>query len=494
MFKQTDLGKIELRLLSALAAALGLDPSRETEVGHEGFTDAPNVGTFWQDRERPARFFFLISKHECSGHTRMRMLRVDRERGGAYAFMYENPRQWAKQFKAVERSDVPGVNPAASTVVLMDCGECKVSFDGAEVVPASELTDEQIGVVVKEHGDQHPGLREFLESLRPQRVPLSSLKTRIFATSGAVDPFNLDQRDRRFTTVEDLPNAYSKLAEQIKDVPYRSVLDGVPQYMQQFLDALDFNGNEVPPAVGERYFSWISSSVYRVVDASRKLHREDYYVTMEREHDGHRAKFTFRDHATWLAVWRPVDPEGNARPVEMVDVPTTTIDLTRGESYAIPACDESRESNAERQLNVIYRELDRKVPGWREAGDGDHVFLDDVALALRAIRSLSKHMNNYRAVADTLGKELRAAQEHAGEQLKAINTTNKRHSAQMRESTDLVREMLRAFCRSFDERFGREAFKQQLVAFNATSIQNIPFDQIVPFMERCRAYARQREG
>lgn len=487
-----------------LARALGLDYEElmrdkpEPEVGHEGFTAAPNVGTYWQDRERPVRFFFLISKHECEGHTHMRMLRVDHARGGEYDFIYENDAQWSRSFKRVAHVDVPGNTVTSRTVVLMDRGTCKVSFDGGDAFPASEMTDDQLNTVVAEHGEAHPGLRDFLEEQRPQlriefpaRVPLSSLKSKALP----------------FTLLGDEPDAYAKLAEDFEGVPYNPALQGVPRYMQQFLDALDFTGTESPPAVGERYFSWISGATYRVVDVRRKLHQTDYYVTMEREPDGHRAKYTYRDHATWLSVWRPADDEGNARPVEMVDVPTTTIDLTLVDSAsgamaqlgtaaheATEAVRDFRETDAERQLRVIYRELDRKVPGWREAGDGDHVFLDDVALALRAIRSLSKHVRTYQQFGEQLSRELASSQEHAGEQLKAINTANKRHSAQMRESTDRMRDMVVVFAKMFMEQFGREALKEQIIAMNASSVANLPFEQIVPFMERCRTYARRHGG
>lgn len=481
-----------------LARALGLDYEElrrdlregvnrpEPEVGHEGFTAAPNVGTYWQDRERPVRFFFLISKHECEGHTHMRMLRVDHARGGEYEFVYENDAQWGRSFKRVAQVDVPGNTVAGRTVVLMDRGTCKVSFDGGDAFPASEMTDDQLNTVVAEHGEAHPGLRDFLEEQRPQlriefpaRVPLSSLKSKALP----------------FTLLGDEPDAYAKLAADYGSVQYRSALDGVPRYMQQFLDALDFTGTESPPAVGERYFSWISGATYRVVDVRRKLHQTDYYVTMEREPDGRRAKYTYRDHAAWLAMWRPADDEGNARPVEMVDVPTTAIDLTVvDDAGSAMAKLGTAAHEAEHQLRAIYRELDRKVPGWREAGDGDHVFLDDVALALRAIRTLSKHMNNYRQLAEQLRRELASAQEHAGEQLKAINTANKRHSAQMRENTDRMREMVMVFAKGFKEQFGGHALKEQIIAMNATSIANLPFEQIVPFMERCCTYARRHGG
>lgn len=474
-----DAEEVENRVYAAIAAMLGLS-DEPPEVGHDEFDDVPNVGTYWQDRERPVRFFFLLSKHECEGHTHMRMLRVDHARGGEYDFVFVDSDAWDKQFKRVAQVDVPGNIVTGRTVVLMDRGECKVSFDGLDVTPARDLTDDQINTVVAEHGERYSGLREFLEEQRPQR--------RIEFPAALGEPY---VPSKGGILLDDEPDAYAKVAADYGSVQYRSALgepynptvDGVPKYMQQFLDALDFTGNEVPPAVGERYFSWISGSTYKVVDVSRKLRQTDHYVTMEREHDGHRAKYTFRDHAHWLAVWRPVDDEGSARPVEMVDVPTTTLDLT-GPTSA--------ESDAERRLSVIYRELDRKVPGWREAGDGDWVFLDDTALALRAIRTLSKHMRNYRQLGEQLGRELASAQEHTGEQLKAINTTNKRHSAQMRDATDRMREMAVVFAEMFAELFGREALKEQIVAMNATSVANLPHDQLVPFLKRCRDYGRRK--
>lgn len=470
MFKQTDFNEIELRLFSSLVAALGLDPGRKPEVGHEGFTAAPNVGTYWQDRERPVRFFFLISKHECEGHTHMRMLRVDHARGGEYEFVYENDAQWSRSFKRVAQVDVPGNTVASRTVVLMDRGTCKVSFDGGDAFPASEMTDDQLNTVVAEHGEAHPGLRDFLEEQRPQlriEFPAEEARKQVEAYRAAFDGLYPHYEPGKGGVVG-----------------ARSALDGVPQYMQQFLAALDFIGTESPPAVGERYFSWISGATYKVVDVRRKLHQTDYYVTMEREPDGRRAKYTYRNHATWLTTWRPVDDEGNARQVEMVDVPTTAIDMTLVDSNDMRRVEPGDFLvDPEVELRRLYRELDRKVPSWREAGDGDHVFLDNASLAIRAIRSLHKHVTGYQRGIDALKEAIARRDETLAE-----NSKNRR------KDTDTLRDAVVVFSKMFAEQFGREALKQQVVAMNATSVANLPFDQIVPFMQRCRLYASRHEG
>ena len=95
--------------------------ARSTErenVGHEGFASAPHPGTYWQDKERPTRFFCVTSKSECEGHTHVSMTRVDYMRGGMYDYPYENAEQWGKMFRLVSGSSVPD-NPYAnnSTVV-----------------------------------------------------------------------------------------------------------------------------------------------------------------------------------------------------------------------------------------------------------------------------------------------------------------------------------------------------------------------------------------
>lgn len=100
----------------------------------------------------------------------------------------------------------------------------------------------------------------------------------------------------------------------VTDIDSASEHMNVEEFFRAFLDAVGLEGKELPPAVGERYYSLISTSTYRVVDVRPKAHKlqeptGEYTVTMERETDQRRAKYTFRSHAAWLTVWRPLDDE-----------------------------------------------------------------------------------------------------------------------------------------------------------------------------------------
>ncbi|MGH8074246.1 MAG: hypothetical protein ACREO4_09250 [Lysobacter sp.] len=467
-----------------------LNPKPEPEVGHRNYTNAPRVGTYWRDLERSQRFFFVQSTHECEGHSHVRMLRVDNQRGGVYDFPFSDGVQWGKMFEQVTGKDVPG-NPyaAAGSVVYAREGDIEVSFGGNAAIKARDLTDQQIDRIVVEHGEKHPGLREFLVDAR--------------------------KPERKVGVPPELGMPYAGLAEDFKDVQYsrdaieqqiesyRKAFPEVGEFFKRFIGSVEFTGNEVPPAAGERYYSYISNQTYTVIDASRKLHSEDYYITMERDGDKHRTKFTYRDHATWLSVWRPLDDEGKPRKVEMVEVGLRPDEepaiLARGEEVLV-------ESNAERQLRIIYAELDRRVPGWREAGDGDHVFLDDVALAKRAIRSLFKHMNNYCSLAQTSNTELakttaaylKVSGEKARIEREMRDVIAGRRggwdAARVRVEQDSTREMLRLFTSIFARAHGKECAKLMLSAFNATTLGALPPELHVAFMARCEEYARRNEG
>lgn len=158
---------------------------------------------------------------------------------------------------------------------------------------------------------------------------------RMFFASGDADYLGLNQGDRRFNIVNTvnidggderckirMPAAMGEPYGAQDDTEQQAVqLEASAGYYQQFLNSVDSSGvNELPPREGERYFSVVSGNVYRVIDTTRKPYSRDYYVTMERESDKHRTKFTFRNHAVWLAVWRPVDDNGEAREVVQVEV------------------------------------------------------------------------------------------------------------------------------------------------------------------------------
>ena len=194
--------------------------------------------------------------------------------------------------------------------------------------------------------------------------------------------------------------------------------------------------HELPPAEGERYQSLIMGrNIYRVLDARRKLNSEDWYITMIRECDGHKAKFTYRDHATWFLVWVPViDEEVQQQPsrayrpgvnLHTVELKVDMSDVTEGLKKVGEAAHEAaqatwqfREADAERQLRIIMAELDKRLPNWNDAPAGP-VMYDDCALIIRAIRTLARAPKEAEA-------QLADSRLHAGQQLEQINRLNKK--------------------------------------------------------------------
>lgn len=309
-------------------AASDRKEARAVTVGHPNYEFAPKVGTYWQDRSRTVRFFVVVSTHECDGHSHVRMLRVDNQRGGEYEWAFTTPSAWNEMFAPTTADKVPGLTPYAQM--------------------AAELYD---------------------VSFKPAR-------------------------ERRVAMPPELGMGYGLIESLFRD----------------FIENVPFDGSEQPPAAGERYFSVISGSTYTVVDVRRKLYSEDYYVTMERDGDKHRAKFTYRDHATWLTVWRPVDDEGNPRKVVEVELKLDTRDASEalrkvGET-AHEAASAMFEFHATDAIARIVRELNKRLPGWVEQPPGPVVY-DTADLIIRAIRSLSRHMRNYEELAVASAKELR---------------------------------------------------------------------------------------
>lgn len=178
--------------------------------------------------------------------------------------------------------------------------------------------------------------------------------------------------------------------------------------------------HELPPAEGERYQSLIMGrNIYRVLDARRKLHSEDWYITMIRECDGHKAKFTYRDHATWFLVWVPVIDE--EEPVRKGNV-TVTLDTSAasealkkvGESMHEAAAEFVKYMDSDGSLHDLVRimdELHKRVPSWNQnATTGPE--LDEASLAIRAIRTLAKRSqtatDNWQRAEDKVAELLKA--------------------------------------------------------------------------------------
>lgn len=410
-------------------AASDRKEARAVTVGHPGYEFAPKVGTYWQDRNRPARFFMVVSTHECEGHSHVRMLRVDNQRGGEYEWTFSTPSAWNEMFAPTTSDKVPGLTPYAQM--------------------AAELYD---------------------VSFKPAR-------------------------ERRVGMPPELGMGYGLIESLFRD----------------FIENVPFDGSEQPPAAGERYFSVISGSTYTVVDARRKQDSTDYYVTMERDGDKHRTKFTYRDHATWLATWRPADDEGNARKTVEVELRLDTKDASEalrsvGEQAhaAAEVMMDFREANAERQLNVIYRELDRKVPGWRNMG-AHYENIDDVGLALRAIRSINKHMLNYQQIANTATAEVsklsdknRELSSLLGVRTREVDALKQERggawdAARVRREQDTMRELLRHYALLFARHHGKAKLKELLATLDSHNLLGLPQEHFVLLVTKCEAHSASEE-
>lgn len=244
---------------------------------------------------------------------------------------------------------------------------------------------------------------------------------------------------------------------------------------QQMLDYVPFNGTEAPPKPGEQYQKLDSPYVYTVVDTQR-ADMGTYTITMDAHKGGvpyGRQKHAFRSHAQWLAKWRPVDSEGNVKPVEFVDIETDD----KAVAAEVRELIKHENGTAIRWVNIIGRELDRRVPGWRDF-DPPGVLYDDCALILRAIRTLNRHMLNYQKFAD----ELR-------EQNKAQLKTAEHHNKKMSQMTTWLNEMTRDATVSFKNTFGIEKTKELLKEFGYANVMSIPLADRASWVRKLREYA-----
>lgn len=292
---------------------------------------------------------------------------------------------------------------------------------------------------------------------------------------------------------EDVPVAFRAARESLLE-DWLTGVGGVPSYMQQFLDAVSSEGNELPPAVGERYHSYISDQTYTVVDVRRKLHDTDLYVTMERDGDKHRAKFTYRDHAHWLTVWRPLDHEDKPRKTVEIELKVDAADAMRqvGEA-AHEAAEAALVFNQGHTLNRIVRELDRRVPGWqKQSSSGPQIEFGD--RMIRAIRTLNRMHG--RKENDDLREENKRLQATLEARTKEVDSLKHERGGswgpeRIRTEQDRMREMLFEFTRLFKYTYGVERVKTHMQAFDVTSMMHMPLEVYLGFMRDCRAYAEK---
>lgn len=242
---------------------------------------------------------------------------------------------------------------------------------------------------------------------------------------------------------------------------------------QRVLDGVEFTGKELPPQVGEQYQRVDGKQVWTVIDVAL----EDFghhKITMESGEDG-RVKVEYRNHAQWLAKWRPVDSNGEVKPVVFIDLETN--DGAAVQEVREDLLTHNEGENAVRWIRIIGRELDRRVPGWRDY-DPPGVLYDDCALILRAIRTLNRHMLNYRKLADELAEQNKA-------QLKMAEHHNKK----MSQMTTWLNEMTRDASVSFKNTFGIEKTKELLKEFGYANVLAIPEADRVSWVRKLREYA-----
>ena len=428
----------------------------------------PALGSYWQDKERPVRFFRVIALNQCAaGHMHVRMLRVDSGRGGEYDWQFTTNAEWDKMFRSVKAGDVPG-NPYA------------------------DLAADLYGVSFKPARDRKVGMPPELGMPYGDavRVPFNELEVRWHALS-----------------TEDA----EKLVEQ-----YRTAHPDIADFFREFIGGVPFDGKELPPAPGERYYSYISGKTYTVIAHAPKFQSPYIDILMEREGDGHRTKFTFQDHATWLTVWRPLDDEDKPRKVVEVEVKLDTKGAAEalrnvGDASAAAAeagrrfheAFEAIDDAAVFDLVRVFDELHRRLPGWDEKPTSGPV-LNQTDLAIRAIRTLVRQRNNASDDLQATKRELGKAHEHAGEQLRVLNHRNKKiaeleekqrsgywDAERVRREQDSTRELVRLYTKLFARHHGMQCAKDQLISLNATSLAALPPEAYMQFVTKCEDYSHR---
>lgn len=431
----------------------------------------PRVGTYWQRNSDPSRLTVaVLSVSELlDGKYAVTVKRVDagQEKNEPYTLVVLKP--WADNWTRVYGIDVRGrPELAESSMVFLEKGTVYATFGGRDPINVGDLTDGQIAAIEREHKRDFPAVRSFLESHREMEQERNPRKIRMPAAMG--EPYGV-QDDTEQQAVQ---------------------LEAGADYYQQFLNSVDSSGvNEMPPRVEERYFSVVSGNIYKVVGVSRKPYSREYYVTMERTSDSHRTKFTFRNHALWLAVWRPVDHEEKAREVVQVEVDTAgktledckqrfdNVQSFNGSPFAplemrlkisaedaeavmqkigeaahvaaeelLAFAQELDEDGVLDDLVRIYDELHRRMPGWNDKSQHEPG-RTEADLAIRAIRAINKHMLNYQGLANELSEKARGLAEenrrlreaNAGLEQQNANT-EKKHRDDLIESLRAARSVL----------------------------------------------------
>ncbi|AHB12035.1 hypothetical protein Sano_15 [Xylella phage Sano] len=263
----------------------------------------------------------------------------------------------------------------------------------------------------------------------------------------------------------------------------RNVVDAT----QQVLDGVPFHGNELPPKVGEQYQRVGSEHIYTVVDVQQGDFNT-HTVTLDTHKGGvhyGRNKHTFRDHAQWLAKWRPLDSEGNVKPVVYIDIENDNGAVMQEVREDMLTHNEGE--NAVRWIRVIGRELDRRVPGWRDY-DPPGVLYDDCALIIRAIRTLFRGGVQVESELIAFKDSLKEVEALAEQRLANVEKRDQR----IRQMEGWIGEMSRDASRAFRNTFGRdkglEVMKEMLKEFGHASLLSIPIEDRVSWVRKLSEY------
>ena len=347
--------------------------------------EPPRVGTYWRGKLLDHIYVLVIGVEEhATGGYYLPLKHVGSESRPDFKARWT--KHWANLWTRVYGSDVPGrPELALASIVFMEKGTLYATFGGNDPISVDQLSDSQILAIEREHKRDFPDVRNFLEAGRAMERERNPRKISKPSVLGA--PYGEDKTEEKAVQLE-----------------------AGADYYQQFLSSVDSIGvNELPPREGERYFSIVSGNVYLVIDTTRKPYSRDYYVTMERESDKHRTKFTFRNHAVWLAVWRPVDHNGEAREVVQVEVEALEDRKAAREAMQKKIGKAAHEVAAQLEeymrevdedgvlddLVRIYDELHRRVPGWNNKSLHEPG-RTEADLAIRAIRKMARDLNTAR--------------------------------------------------------------------------------------------------
>lgn len=439
--------------------------------GHANFDTAPCPGTVWRHR-RSGQVFVVDRKTERTSYTNVHLFGPLPKKTQLRIATYINAGKWDANYE-----------------------QGYVCEEGGKLVFKPLKTDIRIVTVVNA-----PAVADVI-------ARNTELVCRIMGKTD--DKKGRPKKPVSLADAEGLRVAFKNLKRLKWPSSYVSATRPTFEQMQAFIDACGPANRELPPLVGERYISTTSGASHVVVDVRTKLYSTDYDVTMERETDKYRFKTWFHSHSQWLTYWRPLDgPDQRviARPAVL------------GEGFSPPSPEEckarlnsgptlsERTSDPAAELERIYEELDKRLPGW-SATPYTGPSLRRHELAIRAIRALNKHASTYAAFALEATKQVEQLTEQNKEQLAIADVRNKEIAAlkaevaelkdspggwgaeRVRREKDSMRELMRLYTKLFERHHGKRSVKEQLAALGASSFAALPPEAFMQFVVRCEEYS-----